>query len=175
MRLVLLLVLLAVPTAASPRPAGRPAASRAPPLTRLGQSEQTRANAPGYFFHHLPGEATIQVQVEGAVVHPGLYEVSATTDLRRLLALAGGPEVGVREDRRDRRVELRLVRPLVGVVYGATLEEAAEDPTVIPPLHHDDALLVEVVERRRFGWQDALAIAGAAGSLALLIDALAGR
>ena len=169
MRLVLL-VLLAAPAALA-----QPADFPAPPLTRLGQSEQTRANAPGYFFHHLPGEATILVQVEGAVVHPGLYEVAAATDLRRLLALAGGPEVGVRDDRRARRVELRLVRPLVGTVYGATLQEAAENPAPIPPLHHDDVLLVEVVERRLFGWQDVLTIAGAAGSLALLIDALAGR
>lgn len=166
-----LLALALAPAAAHAQTDGFPAA----PTTRLGQSEQTRANAPGYYFHHLPGEATILVQVEGAVVHPGLYEVAATTDLRRLLALAGGPEVGVRDDKRERRIELRLVRPLVGTVYGATLTEAAENPTVIPPLHNDDVLLVDVVERRLFGWQDALAIAGAAGSLALLLDALTGR
>ena len=145
------------------------------PVTRLGQSEQTQSNAPGYFRHHLPGEATIQVQVEGTVVSPGLYEVADETDLRQVLALSGGPRIDIRDRQSSRRVELRLVRPGVGEIYAATLQDAAAKPAVIPPLRHDDALLVEVLDRRRFGWQDAATIVGAAGTVAFLFQLLAGN
>ena len=169
-RLLLLLALgpaLAVAQPAPPTPADRP-------VTRLGQSEQTQSNAPGYFRHHIPGEATIQVQVEGTVVSPGLYEVADETDLREVLALSGGPRIDIRDRQSSRRVELRLVRPGVGQIYAATLQEAAAYPAVIPPLRHDDALLVEVLDRRRFGWQDAATVVGAAGTVAFLFQLLGG-
>ena len=143
-----------------------------PPVTRIGQAEQVVNSAPGYYRHHMPGEATIQVQVEGTVVNPGLYEVADETDLRRLLALAGGPRLDVRDRQSDRRVELRLIRPGNGLVYGALLADAAANPSVIPALRHDDALLVDVVEKRRFGWQDAATILGAIGSAALAYELL---
>lgn len=149
------------------------AASSDRPVTRLGQSELTESNAPGYYRHHIPGEATIQVQVEGAVVSPGLYEISDETDLRQLLALTGGPRVDVRDRQSDRRVELRLIRPGTGMIYGALLADAAANPQVIPTLRHDDALLVDVVDRRRFGWQDAATVIGAAGTVAFLFQVLA--
>ena len=141
------------------------------PVTRLGQSEQTRQNTTGYYYHHLPGEATIQVQVEGTVLYPGLYEVGTETDLRRVLALAGGPRYDVRDRQSDRRVELRILRPYAGQIYAATLADAAVNPSVIPPLRHDDVLLVDVIERRRFGWQDAATIVGALGTFGFLIQA----
>jgi len=178
MRLLLLAglapVLLASAALAQTDPYGRPAGD-ARPVTRIGQSEQTVSNAPGYYRHHLPGEATIQVQVEGSVLSPGLYEIADETDLRKLLALAGGPQVPVRDVQSDRRVELRLIRPGVGLVYGATLADAASNPDVIPPLLHDDALLVEVIDKRRFGWQDAATVIGAAGTIAFLVQILGGN
>lgn len=165
-RLFLLLAL--APAAALAQPTDRP-------VTRLGQSEQTVNTAPGYYQHHLPGEATIQIQVEGAVVNPGLYEVADETDLRQVLALAGGPRVDIRDRQSTRRVELRLVRPAVGEIYAATLIDAAGNPAVIPPLRHSDALLVEVVDKRRFGWQDAATVIGAAGTVAFLVSLLSGN
>ncbi|WP_420457139.1 hypothetical protein [Rubrivirga sp.] len=164
MRRLLLLAGLA-PALALAQPVDRP-------VTRIGQSEQTVSNAPGYYRHHLPGEATIQVQVEGSVVNPGLYEIADETDLRQLLALSGGPRVETRDRTSDRRIELRLIRPGTGLLYGALLADAAANPAVIPPLRHDDALLVEVIERRRFGWQDAVTVIGAAGTVAFLYDVL---
>lgn len=142
----------------------------ASPVTRIGRSEQTVSTAPGYYRHHLPGEATIQVQVEGGVVNPGLYEIADETDLRRLLALAGGPRVDVRDRESERRVELRLIRPERGLIYGALLADAAANPAVIPALRHDDALIVEVVERRRFGWRDAISVLGGAAAAALVYE-----
>lgn len=166
----LLFLSFALCAAASAQPqVATPAAE--PLVTRLGQSEQTRHNTTGYYYHHLPGEATIQIQVEGTVLYPGLYEVSAETDLRRVLALAGGPRYDVRDRQSDRRVEIRLLRPHAGQIYGATLADAAVNPTVIPALRHDDVLLVDVIERRRFGWQDAATLVGALGTFAFLLQA----
>ena len=165
-RLVLLLALAPALAAAQPgAPTDRP-------VTRLGQSEQLQSNAPGYFRHHLPGEATIQIQVEGTVVSPGLYEVADETGLREVLALSGGPRIDIRDRQSSRRVEIRLVRPGVGQIYAATLQDAAANPGVIPPLRHDDAVLVEVLDRRRFGWQDAATVVGAAGTVAFLFQLL---
>lgn len=171
-RLVLLAGLLPALALAQPVDPQAPPADRA--VTRIGQSEQTVSNAPGYYRHHLPGEATIQVQVEGAVVNPGLYEIADETDLRQLLALSGGPRIDVRDRQSDRRVELRLIRPGTGLIYGALLADVAANPATIPPLRHDDALLVEVIDKRRFGWQDAATVIGAAGTVAFLFQLLSG-
>ncbi len=144
------------------------------PLTRIGQAEQIENNAPGYYRHHMPGEATIQVQVEGAVLNPGLYEVADETNMSQVLALSGGPRVESRDRQNNRRVELRIVRPEMGMIYGATLGDAISNPSIVPPLCHQDALLVEVVDRRQFGWQDAATLIGAAGTVAFLAQLLLG-
>ena len=165
-------LLLAVPSVlAQPVPPPAGAAGEAPLVTRLGQSEQTRSNSTGYYYNHLPGEATIQVQVEGSVLYPGLYEVGVGTDLRRVLALAGGPRLDVRDRNSDRRVDLQLLRPSEGAIYVSTLAQASVRPDLIPPLHHDDTVLVDVIERRRFGLQDAATILGALGTFGFLIQA----
>ena len=169
-----LLVFLALaPALATAQPTCQSASGR--PVTRIGQAEQTESNAPGYYRHHLPGEATIQVQVEGAVVNPGLYEVADESSMSQVLALSGGPRVESRDRQNNRRVELRIVRPNVGMIYGATLGDAISNPSVVPGLCHQDALLVEVVDRRRFGWQDAATLVGAAGTVAFLFQVLVGN
>ena len=109
------------------------------------------------------------------MLSPGLYEVADEADLRQVLALAGGPRVDIRDRQSERRVEIRLVRPGAGLVYGALLADAIADPSTIPPLRHDDAVLVEVVDKRRFGWQDAATVIGAAGTVAFLFQLLAGN
>ena len=166
--LVLVAFGLARPAAAQPVTGAPPADE--PMVTRLGQSEQTRNNSTGYYFHHLPGEATVQVQVEGSVLYPGLYEVGVGTDLRRVLALAGGPRLDVRDRQSDRRVDLRILRPSEGAVYVSSLATASVRPDLIPALRHDDTVLVDVVTRRRFGWQDAATILGALGTVGFLVQ-----
>jgi hypothetical protein len=170
MRLALLLLALVAAQTASAQtvpPADEPL------VTRLGQSEQTRSNSTGYYYNHLPGEATIQVQVEGTVAYPGLYEVGVGTDLRRVLALAGGPRLDVRDRDSDRRVDIRLLRPSEGAIYVSTLAAASVRPDLIPPLRHDDTILVDVISRRRFTVQDAATIIGALGTVAFFIQAVA--
>jgi len=169
-RLLLLAGLLPAFALAQPIDRGTSPVDR--PVTRLGQSEQTVSTAPGYYRHHLPGEATIQVQVEGAVVSPGLYEISDGTDLRQLLALSGGPVIDARDRDSSRRVELQLIRPGSGLIYGALLSDAAGNPSVIPPLRHDDALIVDVINKRTFGWRDGLTLAGSGGTIAFLVQLL---
>lgn len=147
----------------------------AQPVTRIGQSEQMRQNTTGYYYYHLPGEATIQVSVEGSVLYPGLYEVATDTDMRRILSLAGGPRFEVRDRNSSRRVELRLFRPEVGQIYAATLADASSNPGFIPALQHNDALIVEVIERRRIGWQDIATVIGTIGTLAFIVTSVTGN
>ena len=171
MRLLIALVALALAAPVLAQPVALPPAE-APLVTRLGQSEQTRSNSTGYYYNHLPGEATIQVQVEGTVAYPGLYEVGVGTDLRRVLALAGGPRLDVRDRDSDRRVDIQLLRPSEGAIYVSSLAAASIRPDLIPPLRHDDTVLVDVISRRRFTVQDAATIIGALGTFGFLIQAV---
>lgn len=141
---------------------------------RLGRAELTENTSSTYFRFSAPGEATVQVHVQGAVEQPGLYEVGVGTDLGRLLALAGGPEYGAREASRRRTVEVRLFRPRAGMapIYATTLQDTATNPGVYPPLCEGDTMLIDVVERQGFSWQTAATIAGGVSAVALLIQAL---
>ncbi len=171
LRLAALVLALAPLAAAAQAQPTRPTGDE-PMVTRLGQSEQTRSNSTGYYYNHLPGEATIQIQVEGAVAYPGLYEVGVGTDLRRVLALAGGPRLDARDRDSDRRVDIQLLRPAEGAIYVSTLAAASVRPDLIPPLHHDDTILIDVISRRRFTVQDAATIIGALGTFGFLIQAV---
>ena len=144
------------------------------PEGRLGRSEMILNTAPGYYVFHEPGEATVQVAVEGAVRNPGLYEVAVGTDLGRLLALSGGPAYDVRQPDVDQRVEVRLFRPTRGVIYATTLQDVLGNPDPYPALSEGDALAVDVVSSRPFTWRDGLAVAGAVSAVAFLIDVLTG-
>lgn len=139
---------------------------------RLGRSEQVRSTAPGYYVYHQPGEATIQVAVEGAVVNPGLYEVAVGTELSRVLALSGGPSYDSRQPDQRQRVEVRLFRPAVGQLYAATIQDLSSNPDPVPSLREGDSIIVEVVMKRTFGWQDVFTIAGGVAAVAFLVDAL---
>ena len=143
------------------------------PETNLGSSRIVQ-NAAGSYHYFLPGEQTIRVSVEGGVQYPGLYEVSVSTDLRRLLSLAGGPRIDGRERDERQKIEVRLYRGGEGQLYAATYQDLASNP-VYPPLHQGDSVLVEVVKSRRFGWQQAATIAGGVTAVALLVQALTGN
>ena len=142
---------------------------------RIGRSEQVISTSPGYYQFHQPGEATIQIQVEGAVRNPGLYEVSVQTDLSRLLALTGGANYDVRQSSERQRVEVRLFRPSEGVVYATTSDAIAANPGSYPALREGDSVIVDVIRKRKFGWQEGGIIVGAVTAVALLINAVAGN
>lgn len=141
---------------------------------RLGRAELTEATSNTYYRYFVPGEATVQVHVEGAVQQPGLYEVGVGTDLGRVLALSGGPRYEAREQNRRRRVEIRLYRPNAGElpIYATTLQDTATNPDAYPALCEGDTMLIDVVESKRFGWQEIATIAGGISAVAFLVQAL---
>lgn len=142
---------------------------------RIGRSELVVNTSPGYYVYHQPGEATIQVAVEGAVRNPGLYEVAVRTPLNRLLALTGGATYEGRTADERQRVEVRLFRPSEGVVYRTTSDDVAATPDQYPPLREGDTVIVDVIRKRTFTWRDGIAIAGSLTGVAFLINALTGN
>jgi hypothetical protein len=171
MRLVLTFILFAVA-------AGAPRAQEFDPCQgRFLRPAPEGTPSASYHRYYLPGEATVQVSVVGAVQQPGLYEVAVGTDIGRLLALSGGPRYDVRESGRGRRVELRLFRPQAGplAIYATTLQDAATNTAAYPPLCEGDTFLVDVIERRRFGLQEIATIAGGVSAIALIVSVIAGR
>ena len=147
-----------------------------PCIGRLGRAQLTQTTATNtYFSFYQPGEATVQVHVEGAVQQPGLYEVGVGTDLGRVLALSGGPQYETREGNRDRNVEVRLFRPNAGYapIYATTLQDTATNPDVYPNLCEGDTMLIDVIESKRFGWQEVGIIAGGLSAVAFIIRAIA--
>jgi hypothetical protein len=145
-----------------------------PCMGRLGRAELTQTTSSTYFRFFTPGEATVQVHVEGAVQQPGLYEVGLGTNLGRVLALAGGPRYDVREPGRRRSVEVRLFRPHAGAepIYATTLQDTATNTAVYPALCEGDMMLVDVVEKQGlFTWQTVATIAGGISAAAFLIQA----
>lgn len=137
----------------------------------FGRIAETKTNT-AYFFYAQPGEATIQVSLWGAP-QPGLYEVPDSTNLDRLLTLAGGiPMQSRQENQKPPRIMVRLYRP----------EQSREDPLMetriqkilrgtvdAPELREDDVIVVETIQPTQFTWQDALSILTTASSITLLV------
>ncbi len=172
MRAALLLLLL-VSTPALAQTAGGGAAAPSQARFRRPEAEST----PSSSYHRLfeAGQATVQVSVVGAVQQPGLYEIAVGTDIGRLLALSGGPRYETRENTR-RRVELRLFRPQAGTepIYATTLQDAATNTAAYPRLCEGDTFLVDVIEKRGFGWQEIAALAGGISAVAVVVGVLLG-
>ncbi|MEM8557322.1 MAG: SLBB domain-containing protein [Bacteroidota bacterium] len=143
---------------------------------QFGRVERTSSNVQSYFFFTQPGEPTIQVYVVGAVVNPGLYEVGPGMDLGRLLALSGGPRLEAQQPERRRQTTVRLFRPTSGTspIFEASLDKSFTDVASYPVLREGDTLIIETIERPRFGVRDLLAIGGALGGVAFFIDAVNG-
>jgi hypothetical protein len=134
----------------------------------FGRVAEIQSSVGPYYVHVVPGRPSTQVQVWGAVRAPGLYEVDQGTDLGKLLTLAGGPPVGMLQDRRIREVTVRLYRNNAGtrtLVYEADLEAFIERPTLYPQLSDGDLVMVDAVERQTFGWREGIAIVSAVGTI----------
>jgi hypothetical protein len=160
--LLLVLVLLGVPLRAGAQPS-------------YGEIEDRQTNVPAYFYHVLPGEATISVYVWGTVRAPGLYEVGAGTGLGELLALTGGPQVEPLVEDEVVRMTVRVFRfqgDERALVYEALVDEVVRRPGQYPPLHDNDIVEVEtaVEEVTPFTWRDALAIVTSVAAVALAVE-----
>ena len=138
----------------------------------FGRVEETKSNV-SYFYHARPGEATVQISVWGTVPQPGIYEVPDTTDLDKLLTMAGGAPMEARtEGRDDATITVRVYRPEQdgrAQIFEAPLERMLQGNTSYPALRDDDIVVVETVRPKQpFGWRDVLSVASALGSLTLL-------
>ncbi|PSQ96726.1 MAG: hypothetical protein BRD55_05475 [Bacteroidetes bacterium SW_9_63_38] len=140
----------------------------------FGRVEETKSNV-AYFYHAKPGEATVQISVWGTVPRPGIYEVPDTTDLDKLLTMAGGaPLKPLQEDRDAPEITVRVYRPQTGneaksKIFEAKLERMLQGDAPYPSLRDNDIVVVETVKPDEpFGWQDALSVASSLGSLTLL-------
>ena len=112
------------------------------------------------------GEATIQVLVLG-VSKSGVYEIGPDIRVDQLLFLSGGTEFG-----KKFRVTVRVYREEVidrRLIYESPLEDMLLTPSQYPDLVGGDVLVVEVEERSRFDWRDAVRIIATVSSLVSLV------
>lgn len=138
----------------------------------FGRIAETESNV-AYFYHARPGEATVQVSVWGTIPRPGIYEIPDTTDLDKLLTMAGGAPLEARQEGREPpQITVRLYRSQQGersLQFESPLRQMLEGEPQYPALRDDDIVVVETVRAREpFGWRDALSVASALGSLTLL-------
>jgi hypothetical protein len=139
----------------------------------FGLVEETRSNIQSYYFHVLPGEATVQVQVLGTVRSPGLYVIGVGTDLGQLLALSGGPVISPREGSVSREIFVRLFRPRGGsrnLLYEGEFDRVVNTMDPLPVLEDGDVMTIEVIEKKGFVWRDILAVIGAVAAVALAVE-----
>jgi protein involved in polysaccharide export with SLBB domain len=138
----------------------------------FGRVEETKSNV-AYFYHAQPGEATVQVSVWGTIPKPGIYEVPDTTDLDKLLTMAGGAPLEARqEDREPPAITVRVYRPGRGdraEIFEAPLEDMLRGTAAYPSLRDDDIVVVETVRPKQpIGWRDVLSVVSTLASLTLL-------
>ena len=138
----------------------------------FGRVEETKSNV-AYFYHAKPGEATVQVSVWGTIPRPGIYEIPDTTDLNKLLTMAGGaPLKPRREDRDDPTITVRVYRPEGGEkaqIFEANLDRMLQGTATYPALRDDDVVVVETVNPEDpFEWRDLLSVTSTLASLTLL-------
>lgn len=115
------------------------------------------------------GQATIQVLVLG-VSNAGVYEVGTDVRVDQLLFLSGGTEFG-----KKYRVTVRLYREEAidrRLIYESRLEDMLLTPSQYPDLVGGDVLAVEVEEKSRFDWRDAVRIIATVSSLVSLVQLL---
>lgn len=147
--------------------------ARAAGAQGFARIQETRTNT-AYFFHAVPGEATVQVSVLGAVRVPGIYVVGAGTRLDELFAMTGGPQQ--RESPEiSSKVDVKLFREdgeKRQLVYQDLLESMLTEPGRYPALAEGDVLIVDQNLRRKFGWREGLSVLTAVGTFALVVDRL---
>ena len=132
----------------------------------------TDASGVAVFRYAEPGRPTKAVQIWGAVRNAGVYQVERETGLLSLLTLAGGPLVGVEDDRNVRSIQVRVIRdPSTArtVVLDTSLDALTTEAVAIPALEDGDLVTLTAQTRQRFTWRDALTVTASVASLAVLV------
>lgn len=126
-----------------------------------------------YFYFAEPGDATVQVQVQGTVPRPGIYEVPDSTGLNKLLTMAGGAALEPRPENRERpEITIRIFRPEgpeQSRLLEASYEQVLGGEKQFQNFSDEDVIVVETVQQRSFTWRDLLSFSSTALSLALLV------
>lgn len=109
----------------------------------------------------------------GTVPQPGIYEIPDSTDLDKLLTMAGGAPLEPRQaGRDDPEVIIRLYRGEAGertLVLDTRLERMLSGNVTYPLLRDDDIIVVETIRPRdRFSWRDGLSLVTTLGTLTLV-------
>ena len=138
-----------------------------------------------YHTFYTPGEATIRVNVVGAIGAAGIWDIGVSVDLGMLVALAGGPtaQVAARSEGSSTSFSegtVKLFRLAGGrrdLIYEAPLDRMLQEPDLYPPLQDGDAVLLETVTttKNKMTWRDAILIFNTVVSTAVLIDNLRNR
>jgi hypothetical protein len=113
------------------------------------------------------------VSLWGTVPRPGIYEVPDTTELDKLLTMAGGaPLEPTVEGRDDPTITVRVYRPEGGdrsLLFESQLQPMLDGEVSYPDLRDDDIVVVNTVRPREpFSFRDALSITSTLGTLLLL-------
>jgi hypothetical protein len=136
------------------------------------QDMKERSNV-AYFYFAPPGEATVQVQVQGTVPRPGLYEVSESTDLNKLLTFAGGAALEPRPENRERpEITIRVYRPKAqgrSRVLEASFDQVLAGEKEFQRFNDNDIVVVETIQQRNFTWRDVLSLGSTALNITLLV------
>lgn len=136
------------------------------------QEMKERTNV-AYFYFAKPGEATVQVQVQGTVPRPGIYEVPDSTDLNKLLTMAGGAALEPRPENRERpKITIRVYRPEAqrrSPLVDASYETLLSGERQFRNFRDGDVVVVETIQQRGFTWRDILSVSSTLFSLALLV------
>lgn len=142
----------------------------------IGRVGSINASGVPYKVFAESGEATIRVYVLGSQGGTGIYEIGADTRFDELLTLAAVAPTAS-QPRTRQRVTVRLYHQEGGqrvLVFEERLEDLLQmNPNRYPELQNGDFVQVEVQNRNRFGWRDALQIVSSLSTLALLIERFA--
>lgn len=132
------------------------------PAQEIRPLDERVSNAPGYYFHVLPGEVSTEVTLIGTVARPGYYTVSDGMNLGEVLALAGGPLLAPENSEIERTVTIRMYRGrgVRELAYEASLEAFAQDATAYPRLVDGDFIEVTTINKRRRTYLDTLTVVG---------------
>jgi protein involved in polysaccharide export with SLBB domain len=146
---------------------------------RESDYQQSRYQAAAFYRYAKTDDVTIQVNVWGAVRHPGIYEVPRNAHLNLLFSAAGGPSMSVREQVDEQTITIKLIRENENgqrrVIYEQTMEEDIVVEEGNPTLQDGDVLTVDSYVVRGVNWRDLLGIGTSLASLVITAVSLATR
>lgn len=148
------------------------AAGAAQAQASFSDVDRSRYSAASVYRYAEPGDVPMLVNLWGTVRNPGLYEVPQGSRLSHLLSVAGGPIVGLRDQRSDQTIRVRLFRGEGGrqrLAFESVMENEIITAEEDPILQEGDVLTVETEVKQRFSWRDVFPIVSAVTSIGVAL------